>query len=48
MFQSVHMLFDGKLDRPWKNASEAGNQFVFIGKNLDRQKLEKGFRSCLA
>ena len=42
------MLFDGKLDRPWKNASEAGNQFVFIGKNLDRQKLEKGFRSCLA
>jgi G3E family GTPase len=48
VFQGVHMLFDGKLDRPWKNAGEAGNQFVFIGKNLDRQELEKGFRSCLA
>ena len=48
VFQGVHMLFDGKLDRPWKNPGEAGNQFVFIGKNLDRQALEKGFRSCLA
>ncbi len=48
VFQGVHMLFDGKLDRPWRNAGEAGNQFVFIGKNLDRAALEKGFRSCLA
>ncbi len=48
VFQGVHMLFDGKLDRPWKNTSEAGNQFVFIGKNLDRHELEKGFQSCLA
>lgn len=48
VFQGVHMLFDGKLDRPWKNPGEAGNQFVFIGKNLDREELEKGFRSCLA
>lgn len=48
VFQGVHMLFDGKPDRPWKNSGEAGNQFVFIGKDLNRKQLEKGFRSCLA
>ena len=48
VFQGVHMLFDGKLDRPWKNADEAGNQLIFIGKNLDRAELNRGFKACLA
>lgn len=48
VFQGVHMLFDGKPDRPWKDNSEPGNQLVFIGKNLDRAELERGFRACLA
>ena len=48
VFQGVHMLFDGKPDRPWKDSSEPGNQVVFIGKNLNRAELERGFRECLA
>jgi G3E family GTPase len=46
VFQGVHMLFDGKELSPW-GTSERINQLVFIGRNLDRTELEKGFRSCL-
>jgi G3E family GTPase len=48
VFQGVHMLFDGKPDRPWKDAVERKNQLVFIGRNLDRDALNAGFRRCLA
>jgi G3E family GTPase len=47
VFQGVHMLFDGRPDRPWKDA-ERRNQLIFIGRNLDRNRLNEGFRSCLA
>ncbi len=47
VFQGVHMLFDGRPDRPWKT-DERHNQLIFIGRNLDRARLNEGFRSCLA
>ncbi len=47
VFQGVHMLFDGRPDRPW-GAEPRGNKLIFIGRKLDRQKLTEGFRSCLA
>jgi G3E family GTPase len=47
VFQGVHMLFDGKLDREW-GPEPRMNTLVFIGKNLDRDSLIAGFRSCLA
>jgi G3E family GTPase len=47
VFQGVHMLFDGKADRAWKKGEARSNQLVFIGKDLDRAALMKGFRSCL-
>ena len=47
VFQGVHMLFDGKADRAWKAGEVRNNQLVFIGKDLDRAALTKGFRSCL-
>ena len=47
VFQGVHMLFDGRPDRPWKPKETRGNQLVFIGRNLDRDRLVEGFRSCL-
>uniref|UniRef100_UPI000A3B3C9F CobW family GTP-binding protein n=1 Tax=Nitrospira cf. moscoviensis SBR1015 TaxID=96242 RepID=UPI000A3B3C9F len=47
VFQGVHMLFDGKADRAWKSGEVRNNQLVFIGKDLDRDALTKGFRSCL-
>lgn len=46
VFQGVHMLFDAKFDRPW-NGSERNNLLVFIGKNLDREALTRGFEECL-
>jgi G3E family GTPase len=47
VFQGVHMLFDGRPDRPWGGAPRS-SQLVFIGRNLDRQALHDGFRACLA
>jgi G3E family GTPase len=47
VFQGVHMLFDGKLDKPWGTTPRA-NKLVFIGRNLDRDALTAGFKSCLA
>jgi G3E family GTPase len=46
VFQGVHMLFDGRPDRPWKDA-ERRNQLIFIGRNLDRNQLNEGFKACL-
>lgn len=47
VFQGVHMLFDGRPDRPWGEDARS-NQLVFIGRNLDRELLTEGFRKCLA
>jgi hypothetical protein len=41
------MLFDGQAERPW-GKSPRTNKLIFIGRNLDREKLTEGFRSCLA
>ena len=48
VFQGVHMLFDGKADRPWRADEPRGNQMVFIGRNLLRAQLVSGFNACLA
>ena len=47
VFQGVHMLFDGRPDRPWGDEPRA-NKLIFIGRNLDRAELEAGFRACLS
>ena len=47
VFQGVHMLFDGRADRPWEKDLRQ-NKMIFIGRNLDRAALENGFRECLA
>ena len=46
VFQGVHMLFDGKPDRPWGD-SPRRNQLVFIGRNLDQQEMNREFDACL-
>ena len=48
VFQGVHMVFEGKADRPWKTGELRRSQLVFIGRNLDREALNAGFRRCLA
>jgi len=47
VFQGVHMLFDGRPDKPWGQTPRT-NRLVFIGRNLDREELTEGFRACLA
>jgi G3E family GTPase len=47
VFQGVHMMFDGKRDRPWSPEEVRGNQLVFIGRNLDGAGLKAGFEGCL-
>ncbi len=47
VFQGVHMLFDGRPDRPWAGEPRY-NSLIFIGRNLDRAELTEGFEACLA
>lgn len=47
VFQGVHMLFDGKPDRPWKTTETRKNELVFIGRNLDEAELKGNFQACL-
>lgn len=47
VFQGVHDIFQGSPDRMWGPNEPRTNKIVFIGKNLDAQELEKGFKGCL-
>jgi G3E family GTPase len=47
VYHGVHMLTEGKFDRPWRADEARLNQLVFIGRNLDRGELNDGFRSCM-
>ena len=46
VFQGVHMLFDGRPDKPWGKAPRT-NKLIFIGRNLNRAELTDGFKRCL-
>ena len=48
VFQGVHMLFDGDLQRPWKPDEPRETRVVFIGRNLDEADLRRGFEACVA
>lgn len=47
VFQGVHDIFQGSPDRPWGPNESRINKIVFIGKNLEAETLEKGFKACL-
>lgn len=47
VFQGVHMVFDGRADRPWGDDARVSSA-VFIGRNLDRAELLRGLQACLA
>lgn len=46
IFQGVHMLIDAANGGPWGDRLRQ-NRLVFIGRNLDREALNAGFRACL-
>ncbi|KAF8407177.1 hypothetical protein HHK36_006303 [Tetracentron sinense] len=45
--KGVHDIFQGSPDRLWGLDEPRINKIVFIGKNLDAQALESGFKACL-
>merc|ERR1711997_1289302 len=48
VFQAIHMLFANSQEGEWKADEEKRCKMIFIGKNLDRDELTKGFMKCLA
>ena len=48
VFQGVHMILDGDLQREWKPDEKRSSKLVFIGKELDEPKLRQGFLACAA
>jgi G3E family GTPase len=47
-FQAVHMMADGDFIGPWKPGEERKSKIVFIGRNLNRPQLRRGFEACQA
>ncbi|MGH7103950.1 MAG: CobW family GTP-binding protein [Acetobacteraceae bacterium] len=45
-FQAVHMMADGGFIGPWKAGEPRHSRIVFIGRNLNRPQLRRGFESC--
>lgn len=46
VFQAVHMLGNGALTQDWAANEQRLSRLVFIGRNLDRARLEAGFNGC--
>jgi len=46
--QGVHMIVEGDHQRPWKDGETRESRLVFIGRELDREKLERTFKACEA
>lgn len=46
--QGVHMIIEGDHQRPWKEGEKRESRLVFIGRDLDREKIEKSFLACQA
>lgn len=44
--QGVHMIIEGDHQRPWKDGEKRETRLVFIGRDLDREKLERTFKAC--
>ena len=48
VFQAVHMILEGDLQRPWREGERRWSRLVFIGRNLDKAALRTGFEACAA
>jgi G3E family GTPase len=48
VFQAVHMILEGDLQRPWGPDEPRQSRMVFIGRNLDPAALKAGFEACAA
>ncbi len=46
--QGVHMMLEGDSQGPWKPNEPRTTRIVFIGRDLPRHDIEKGFDACIA
>ncbi len=47
VFQGVHMMLDGDVQRDWKPDEKRLSKLVFIGRDLPEQAIREGFQACL-
>jgi len=48
VIQGVHMIVEGDHQRPWRDDEKRESRLVFIGRDLDAEKLERTFKACEA
>ena len=48
VFQGVHMILDGDLQREWKDGETRDSRLVFIGRKLKEDMIRKGFEAVVA
>ena len=48
VFQGVHMMLDGDHQRAWHEGEPRESRIVFIGRNLKKDLIRKGFEACRA
>ena len=48
VFQGVHMMLDGDVQREWKADEKRESRVVFIGRDLDEAAIRDGFLACAA
>ncbi len=48
VIQGVHMLIEGDHQRAWKDGEKHESRLVFIGRELDAERLRKSFEACQA
>jgi G3E family GTPase len=45
-FQAVHMIADGDFVGAWPAGATRNSRLVFIGRDLNRPQLRRGFEAC--
>jgi G3E family GTPase len=48
VFQGVHMILDGDLQREWQDDEKRESRLVFIGRKLKEDEIRKGFESVVS
>lgn len=48
VYQGVHMMLDGDLQREWKPDEKRVSRIVFIGRHLKEDEIREGFLNCAA
>jgi G3E family GTPase len=48
VFQGVHMMLEGEPQREWKASEQRESKVVFIGRDLNENRIREGFLACAA